>query len=62
MKEIYESLKNLNDSMEISETIKKEGDEFVLYTKDGSRVLGRHKTREDAVKQEQAIEISKHSG
>lgn len=41
--------------------IKSEGDEFVLYTRDGTRVLGRHKTREDALRQERAIQISKHA-
>lgn len=39
--------------------IKKEGRQWVLYTSDGSRVLGRHKTRADAVRQERAINISK---
>jgi LysM repeat protein len=38
--------------------IKKEGDEYVLYTKDGDRVLGRHPTRQDAIKQEYAIQKS----
>ena len=59
MKEIYESLKELNDSLEINETIKHEGNEWILYTKDGSRVLGKHSTREDAIKQEQAIYANK---
>lgn len=39
--------------------IKREGKQFVLYTKDGSRVLGRHSSRGDAKRQEAAIEISK---
>lgn len=39
--------------------IKKEGNKFVLYTKDGSKVLGKHATRGDAKRQEIAINISK---
>ena len=39
--------------------IRKEDGKYVLYTKDGSRKLGTHDTREKAVKQEQAIQISK---
>ena len=39
--------------------IKKENGEYVLYTADGSRVLGRHKTRQGAIKQEYAIQKSK---
>jgi hypothetical protein len=39
--------------------IRKAGSMFVLHTKNGGRVLGRHRTRADAVRQEQAIEIAK---
>lgn len=42
----------------ITNVIKKEGDKFVLFTKDGSRKLGTHPTREGAVKQEEAIKAS----
>lgn len=42
-------------------TIKEEDGKFVLYTKDGSRVLGRHASREGALKQERAIQQSKHA-
>lgn len=41
--------------------IKKEGNQWCLYTKDGSRKLGCHDSEEKAIKQEQAIEASKHS-
>lgn len=37
--------------------IKKVGSSWVLYTSDGSRILGRHKDRADAVAQELAIKI-----
>jgi len=60
-KKIIEDLNEINSSLEISETIHKEGNQWVLYTKDGSRVLGKHSTKEEAKKQEIAIEISKHS-
>ena len=38
--------------------IKKQGDKFVLYTKDGTRILGTHHTRSQAVAQEMAIKLS----
>lgn len=40
--------------------IKKQGDKYILYTKDGSKKLGEHDTRRQALAQEVAIEISKH--
>lgn len=39
--------------------IKKERGKFVLRSKTTGAVLGTHDSREDAVKQEQAINISK---
>lgn len=39
--------------------IRKRGKKFYLYTHDGKRILGRHATREQAVAQERAINISK---
>lgn len=39
--------------------IRKKGSRFVLYTADGSRVLGTHPTKEAAEAQESAINISK---
>lgn len=40
--------------------IKREGSKYKLYTSDGSRVLGTHENKKSAIKQEQAIQISKH--
>lgn len=40
---------------EKSAVIKAEGGQYVLYTADGQRVLGRHPTRQKAIKQEYAI-------
>ena len=40
--------------------IKKEGEKWILYTKDGSKKLGTHDSEGDAKKQEAAIEASKH--
>jgi len=40
--------------------IKREGSKYKLYTSDGSRVLGTHDSRKNAIKQEQAIQISKY--
>lgn len=39
--------------------IKKEGKKWVLYNKEGTKVLGKHSTRGDAKRQEAAINISK---
>lgn len=39
--------------------IKKEGDHWVLYTSDGSKVLGKHKSKKKAIAQEIAININK---
>lgn len=41
--------------------IKEEGGEYVLYTHDGSKVLGRHKSQKEALAQEHAIQMSKHA-
>ena len=38
--------------------IKREGDIYVLYTKDGSRALGRHPSMGAAMRQERAIKAS----
>lgn len=35
--------------------ITQKGDKWILYTRDGSRVLGTHDTREQALSQERAI-------
>lgn len=39
--------------------IKKQGKTYILYSKDGKKVLGRHASRRDARRQEAAIEIAK---
>jgi hypothetical protein len=39
--------------------IVKEGNKWVLYTKDGRRKLGTHKTKKDAQAQERAINAQK---
>lgn len=41
--------------------IRQEGTEWLLYNKDGSRILGRHKSKEDAMAQERAIHINKRA-
>lgn len=42
--------------------IRKEGDEFLVTTKDGNQVLGRHDTKKEALAQLRAIEASKDRG
>jgi len=42
--------------------VKQRGDKWVVTPKDSEKVLGEHDTKEEAIKQLQAIEISKHKG
>lgn len=56
---LYKDIANdLGES--VQETIKKIGDEYVVYPKSGGDRLGTHKTKTAAEKQLAAIEISKH--
>lgn len=41
--------------------IKKVGDKYYLYSKDGSKLLGKHSSKVKAQAQEAAINIAKHS-
>lgn len=41
--------------------IRKVGDKYVLFTKDGKKRLGTHPTRAKAEAQERAVEASKHA-
>jgi hypothetical protein len=41
--------------------LRHEGSKWILYTKDRSRVLGRHDTKAAALRQERAVEAHKHS-
>lgn len=43
----------------ILEIIKKSGDEWIVYPKDGGKRLGTHKSKNSALRQLKAIEISK---
>ena len=40
--------------------IRFENNKWVLYTSDGSKILGTHPTKQQALAQERAIAISKH--
>lgn len=40
--------------------IRKVGDKYVLFSKDGKKRLGEFKTREEAVKREQVIQYFKN--
>jgi len=40
--------------------IKKEGSKYILYTQDGSKVLGKFNSEEDALKRETQIRYFKH--
>lgn len=44
----------------INEMIRHEGDNWVVYNKNGTKKLGTHTTKKDALKQLRAIEIHKH--
>lgn len=47
---------------EINEMIRKRGNKWVVMDRAGKKVLGTHPSREKALKQLRAIEISKHGG
>ena len=49
--------KGMIDLGNLHETIKKEGGKWVVYSKDGSKKLGTHKTKKEAEDQLQAIHI-----
>jgi hypothetical protein len=52
--------KKMNEDVQnISETIVKRDDKWVLMNKAGTKVLGTHPSREAALKQERAIQVSK---
>jgi len=40
--------------------IKKEGYKWVLYTKDGKKILGTFKTKKEALRREKQIQYFKH--
>ncbi len=40
--------------------IKKEGNKYILYSKDGSKKLGVYHTKEEALKRERQIRFFKH--
>ncbi len=44
------------------ETSRKSGHQWVLYTKNGKKVLGTHPTKAKALAQERAVEAHKHGG
>ncbi len=46
----------------IRETIKKIGDKWVVYPKKGGKRLGTHASKEKALRQLRAIELSKSLG
>lgn len=52
--------KSLKEQNELLETIVKRGDQWVLMNKAGTKVLGKHSTKGGALKQERAIQVSKH--
>ena len=55
------SLYNFNDFQLVLEMIKKRGNHWVVLNKKGTKVLGTHSSKEKALKQLRAIEISKAS-
>ena len=55
-------LHSFNEFIKLDEMIKKKGSGFVVTDKTGKKVLGKHSSRKKAVKQLQALEISKAKG
>ena len=59
-KQVKKTRKELDkDEDEIEETIRKEGDKWVVYPKKGGKRLGTHPTKKAALKQLAAIEMNK---
>lgn len=52
-------VQSFSDYTELNEKIVKQGKKWVVMNKKGTKVLGEHSSREKAVNQLQAIEISK---
>lgn len=46
--------------MDIEKKVKKEGNEWVVRAESTNKVLGRHKTKRDAMAQLRAVEANKH--
>ena len=64
VKKIAKKLKKKDDDHyePVDETIKKVGDEYVVYPKKGGNRLGTHKSYASALRQLKAIEMHKHEG
>lgn len=56
----YEKLATIEEN--INEMIKHRGNKWLVFTKDGKKLLGTHNSKKDAESQLAAIEISKHKG
>jgi hypothetical protein len=54
-------VQRFSEFQELNEKIRHRGNKWEVTTKDGKKVLGTHSSRKEAVKQLQAIEISKTS-
>lgn len=57
---LADSAAQLRETLEILEHIRKEGDKFVLYSKDGKKRLGEYPSREAALNREQQVEYFKN--
>lgn len=56
----FDSLDKIrNEDSEVEKIIKQEDSKWVLYSKDGAEVLGKHDTKEQALAQERSININK---
>lgn len=53
---------NYYSNHEVNEKIVHQGDRWLVFTKDGKKLLGSHESRKDARDQLAAIEISKNKG
>lgn len=53
---------NVLFNLGLSETIRKQGDNYVIYSKDGSKKLGTYTSRKAAEKRLGQIEYFKHKG
>jgi len=54
-----DNIGNDNNEEDLQKIIRQEGKEWVLYSSDGKKVLGRHKSEKEALAQERAILVNK---
>ena len=53
-------IRQVENNKRYIQMIRKEGNKYILYTRDGTRKLGTHDSMNSAIKQEHAIQVGKN--